>query len=62
MELQFDSGIKLGPEGEKSDVVSQCLDQSFHPSSKRSERWYHRLHDSDSLSHPRHFQPKAIRV
>ncbi|KIJ92217.1 hypothetical protein K443DRAFT_113919, partial [Laccaria amethystina LaAM-08-1] len=44
--LQFDFGIELGhQEGEKSDVVSQCSDQSFsspfasriHPSS-RSER------------------------
>ncbi|KIK06287.1 hypothetical protein K443DRAFT_89816 [Laccaria amethystina LaAM-08-1] len=46
-ELQFDTGIELGLEGgEKSDVVSQCLDQSFsssfalqiHPSSKRYQR------------------------
>ncbi|KIJ97378.1 hypothetical protein K443DRAFT_105801, partial [Laccaria amethystina LaAM-08-1] len=44
-ELQFNFDIELGlEEGEKSDVVSQCLDQSFsspfalgiHSSSKRS--------------------------
>jgi hypothetical protein len=46
-ELQFDTDIELGlEEGEKSDVVSQCLDQSFsssfalqiHPGSKRYQR------------------------
>ena len=51
----FTFGIELGlQEGEKSDVASQCLDQSFsnpfalriHPRSNRSERGqYHRLRD-----------------
>ena len=58
--IQF--GIELGlQEGEKSDVASQCSDQSFsnpfalriHPRSNRSERGqYHRLRDG--AHHPIH--------
>ena len=62
-ELRFNISIDIDfVEGEKSEVVSQCLDQSFsspfalriHPSLRRSGRGQYRwLHDGDSI--PRHF-------
>ncbi|KIK02817.1 hypothetical protein K443DRAFT_507914 [Laccaria amethystina LaAM-08-1] len=70
-EFQFDFGVGLGlEEGEESDVVLQCLGQSF------SVRWHceSTLTRKDlrggniicytmvTLSHPRYFQPKAIRL
>lgn len=70
--LRFDLGIELGhQEGEKSDVVSQWLDQSFsspfalriHPSSKRSERGGNFIGYSKVLSIPStSFPTIAVRV
>lgn len=70
--LRFDLRIELGhQEGEKSDVVSQWLDQSFsspfalriHPSSKRSERGGNFIGYSKVLSIPStSFPTIAVRV